>query len=596
MNPANVRVDQPPQNHLVPVAAARGGITNSPKGRLRRVLESRKIVRWILCGVLVTAAVVYIGLLRPEGFGSYHDDGMYVVLAKALAAGQGYKLVSLPLEPDQTKSPPFYPFLLSLIWRMYPQFPQNVTWMMLLSVAATVSFLALAWSYLVRGAYAGPALALTVVTFAALNWRTIILATGVYSEMIYAVLSVVALFLAEKQEKEETSSFAGVALGTVMGLAFLTRSSGIALPVAVAAYYVVRRRWRTALIPVSVAALFVLAWLVWGHFHRPSSDSVNAGYYESYFSTLSQVIRGGEGQGLGSRLVSGMGFVAQNAFMLIFVTAPLVCLGLGYEWTQTVSGAPLAIGFVLFTMTFMFIMGGFFRFRKTGFRLLHAYVAAYVLIHILWPYAAYDRFLMPLLPWLLLFLVSELKLLAMSARKELAADTAIVKKMGAVLISVVLFLLGSLVVYDVQAGIRTLASSGSERSRFLEDQEAIQWISANAAPTDVVVCYRDPTYYLYTGRKTIRSISAREGGLTQEANLALNDQVRVIDRIIAESGPQFLVVTTTDFEQEGQAGLQRANLKALTEQNPRRFVSVFESTNGATRIFRIDDERDRSVR
>lgn len=586
----NMSANQPAQNDPVPVSVDCSRLPHGPMGRVSRILEKPKVTGLILAGVLATSAVVYLALLSPEGFGSYHDDGMYVVLAKALATGQGYKVISLPFEPDQTKSPPFYPFLLSLIWRLYPQFPQNTTWMMLLSVAATVSFLALAWKYLVRQGYTSSEQALIVVTFAALNWRTIILATGVYSEMIYALLSVVALSLAEKQQKEGKSLFGGVVLGAVMGLAFLARSSGIALPVAVAAYYLVRRQWRRAPIPVLVSGLFVLAWLLWGHFHRPSADSVNVGYYESYLSTLSQVVGGAEGQSLVSRLTGLLGLMAKNGFMLIFITAPVVCLGLGYDWTQNLSGYLLGIGFCLFAMTLMFIAGGFFRFRNTGFRLLHAYVAAYVLIHVLWPYAAYDRFLMPLLPWLLFFLVTEVKLLATSARKELASGTAIAKKLSAAVISVVLLLLVGVAVYNVQAGIRTLQSSGKEKARFLEDEEAIRWLSANAAHSDVVVCYRDPTYYLYTSRKSIRSISAREGGQTQESNLTSDDQVRVIFRIITETSPRYLVVTSTDFEQEDQPDLKRASLKALVEQNPDKFIPVFESTVGRSRIYRIENK------
>jgi hypothetical protein len=146
MMPPKMTADQTGQGDPVPVSFDRGRPADGPMGRICLTLEKPKVTRLMLAGVLVTAALVYLVLLRPEGFGSYHDDGMYAVLAKALATGQGYKVISLPFDPDQTKSPPFYPFLLSLIWRIYPQFPQNVTWMMLLSVVATVSFLALAYA------------------------------------------------------------------------------------------------------------------------------------------------------------------------------------------------------------------------------------------------------------------------------------------------------------------------------------------------------------------------------------------------------------------------------------------------------------------
>ena len=41
--------------------------------------------------------------------GHLGDDGVYWVCAKALATGQGYRIISLPERPFQTKYPPLYP-------------------------------------------------------------------------------------------------------------------------------------------------------------------------------------------------------------------------------------------------------------------------------------------------------------------------------------------------------------------------------------------------------------------------------------------------------------------------------------------------------
>src|SRR6266705_767028 len=140
---------------------------------------------------LIAAGLLYFAVMTPTRFGAYHDDGIYVTTAKSLSTGDGYRIISLPYEPAQTKFPPFYPFLLSLIWRVNPTFPQNLIWMMLLSVGATVSFLALTYRYLVRQGYARHWQALLVVALTAINWRTVIYATGTYSEMIYTALSIV---------------------------------------------------------------------------------------------------------------------------------------------------------------------------------------------------------------------------------------------------------------------------------------------------------------------------------------------------------------------------------------------------------------------
>jgi len=66
----------------------------------------------------------------PEVCGVYHDDAIYVSTAKAIAQGDGYRLINLPNSPKQTKYPILYPLLLAAtIWKFWPQFPQNILYM-----------------------------------------------------------------------------------------------------------------------------------------------------------------------------------------------------------------------------------------------------------------------------------------------------------------------------------------------------------------------------------------------------------------------------------------------------------------------------------
>lgn len=50
-------------------------------------------------------AAIYTMLIAPaidrygSYFGMYHDDGLYVVIAKALSDGQGFRIISLPGSP-----------------------------------------------------------------------------------------------------------------------------------------------------------------------------------------------------------------------------------------------------------------------------------------------------------------------------------------------------------------------------------------------------------------------------------------------------------------------------------------------------------------
>jgi hypothetical protein len=121
-------------------------------------------------------------------FGDLHDDSLYYVSAKSLADGGGYRIESLPGEPSQTKYPPLYPLLLSIAWRIDPQFPHN------LPVAAWISWLALP-AVLLQLAALYPSLGIStgrswilLFLFAA-NPYVILFSTQLLSEMLFPARS-----------------------------------------------------------------------------------------------------------------------------------------------------------------------------------------------------------------------------------------------------------------------------------------------------------------------------------------------------------------------------------------------------------------------
>src|ERR1700676_3260954 len=81
-------------------------------------------------------AAAFVAMLLPAvvlaafhwdlpSLGAYHDDGVYLVTAKAIAQGKGYRIESLPDERWQTKYPPVFPLALAMVWRLLPHFPEN---------------------------------------------------------------------------------------------------------------------------------------------------------------------------------------------------------------------------------------------------------------------------------------------------------------------------------------------------------------------------------------------------------------------------------------------------------------------------------------
>jgi len=540
--------------------------------------KSRQGVLLII--VLAIACFLYLLVLSSTRFGTYHDDGIYVATAKSLATGQGYNIISLPYEPAQTKYPPLYPFLLSLIWKVYPEFPQNLTAMTLLSVISTLGFLSLGWRYLLKREYARPWQVLAVVAMTALNWRTMILATSIYSEMLFALLSVGALFVAEQYETEPSWQ-KGVAAGALMGLAFLTRSSGVALLIAVAVHFAVRRRFRPAMLPIGVGSVFVIGWVAWSYFNKTTFKGGNSAYYTSYVADLASILSNLAAQSAGSKIAAVLTIAGENLIGAIIVSIPMVCLGLNYDWVAGLSGFSLGLTLVFILLVCVLIAAGFVRHCRRGLRLLHVYVISFLVLHLFWPYASYDRFLLCILPFVLVFLMTELSVPLSLIKREASANAKVNVKISAAFLFLILIFGLAFVAYGYVSGIkRTLASMEPAAKNAAEDANLIQWIKQNSDPEDVLICYRDPKYYLYTGRKAI-SFSWLKQGSSWEGQQSL------LLRIVSESGGRYLILTPNDFNHDYDEQLQRQSLRTLVDENRTLFTPVFTSEANSI-IYRIE--------
>src|SRR6516165_2836182 len=87
----------------------------------------QSLSRWLILGCILGVYLFNVERWQPQTFfGVYQDDGFYFSTAKALAEGQGYRLISFPGSPHQTKYPILYPWLLSWVWKLNSRFPDNV--------------------------------------------------------------------------------------------------------------------------------------------------------------------------------------------------------------------------------------------------------------------------------------------------------------------------------------------------------------------------------------------------------------------------------------------------------------------------------------
>ena len=80
---------------------------------------------WAMLTAVIALAVT-MAAFQPLPVGVWVDDGHYVILARALATGEGYRYLNLPGAPFATHFPPGYPAFLAVLTRLVPAFPTNV--------------------------------------------------------------------------------------------------------------------------------------------------------------------------------------------------------------------------------------------------------------------------------------------------------------------------------------------------------------------------------------------------------------------------------------------------------------------------------------
>src|SRR5271154_4995041 len=108
-------------------------------------MRVRRLVVFLLL-LIPSALYVWRNPDMPE-FGRLHDDALLFVSAKGLADGEGFRVLSLPEQPAQTKYPVLYPLYMSLVWRMNPNFPANLWTARVLNWMLLVLCLVLSWIY-----------------------------------------------------------------------------------------------------------------------------------------------------------------------------------------------------------------------------------------------------------------------------------------------------------------------------------------------------------------------------------------------------------------------------------------------------------------
>ncbi|MBT8395553.1 MAG: hypothetical protein HKO65_04515 [Gemmatimonadetes bacterium] len=218
--------------------------------------------RWAPLGLIAGFLVLGIGVWEPMPPGIWHDDGVYVLLGKSLAEGEGLRYLGVPGAPLAPKFPPLFPALLAVVWLIFPSFPENVSILGSVNIVLTAIAGGVFFLYLrsVLGLSDRFALFSTgLIWISAHLWRA---ASVPLSEPLFLLLLLLALWAGGRMESRKGSApvlwflLAG-------GLAVYARTLGVGLFAAGVISLFMRWRRRDALLLGLGAVGCLLPWVVW---------------------------------------------------------------------------------------------------------------------------------------------------------------------------------------------------------------------------------------------------------------------------------------------------------------------------------------------
>lgn len=438
-----------------------------------------RLDRWrlslLLLGALALAAGVAV--IDHLAVGVVKDDGMYVILARSLASGEGYRYLNLPGAPAATHFPPGYPALLALVSLLVPPFPSNLLAFKLVN-AALLAGVAVLVARLVRERIGSEWLALGTGVASALSVPLLLLGSMVMSEPLFLMMVLALLAALERFAEGPSSGHRALLLGAAIGICMLVRSHGVVLVPAVLVVLALRRRWRDALLLTAVALLCVVPWQLWSARHANDLPAPLLGAYGPYASWWVRGLRE-----MGPVMIpTTLGkTVPELTTMLAVLFSPLRG-GAAHLATLLALGALATAAVVAY-------------WRRLPVTLL--FLGGYVMIVAIWPFAP-TRFVWGIWPLILL-------LPALGAHTAVRRDVWPRLVRGALVVAFAWLAVGY-GAYELRAARGSWWSSIA-RANTRRIDATTRWILAHSTPDQVIATDDEEAVFLYTGRRTVPIIS-----------------------------------------------------------------------------------------
>lgn len=460
--------------------------------------------------LFVVGFVWYHWLRLSSLFGTAWDDGGYLVGAKALAQGLGYRLLQHPDGMLQIGFPPLYPAVLSLVWQLWPDFPQNLWAFKGLNILAGLVTVGASFVLVTRGYGAPRWQGVLVAVMLSLSTVFVTFIDTTMSEMVYMAVLMVALLAAERvlERPEHRPIGVWVGLAALVTLPFLTRTAGLALGLSVIGLLLLRRHWRPALMFTAAFVAWNLPWQLWVQYVQ-RSQLVASWSYGGWLQTHTGGFQAG--MFLTNMLENAQTVVTTSLPLML---APVLKSGLlaGLLDRLHLTGwVPLLIAGVL-----LLTLAGYGVTARRRLRVFHLFLLVSFLMILPYPYRLADttRYVASLSPLLLYALVAGAA--ALGAGTWLRSGS-----LRARLRPVLVAMAAGVIMLNVAEGLihlATMAKSGRTHDALLAPDALAYsrdliatagWIDRHLSPDALLLYYREPQIYLLTNRQAVWGLDAR---------------------------------------------------------------------------------------
>ncbi len=317
------------------------------------------------------------------------DGAGYAVLGRALLSGQGYLAIDHPDRPRHTHFPPGYPLFLALIWSVTGDSARAAH---AGSALCTIGACVAAWWWF-RRLMSGPA-ALLLGLALSVNWLWARTGAAIQSEPLAMLLgqwTILAAIWAGRGTASRTRDAIG--LGLLLAACLLTRHAAIGLALALLLDLAIRGRWREAGTVAASVALFLAPWLTWLATAGPGGR------------TQAELLVAGGGSWF-ERIATHLVFYIER--IPDQISGPFVEVGTVFQDSPRL--AILARVWAVLATT-VIACGWARALLRPRRRLAGLIPLCSLAVFVIWPYTEAGRFLVPLIPCLLIGAVEGLTVL-----------------------------------------------------------------------------------------------------------------------------------------------------------------------------------------